>query len=599
LSSLYFQPHKTEDVLMIKEIFSKRPRIISFSVVKNEQDIIEPFIRHNSRFLDFMIILDNHSNDDTRRVIVELMRELGNVVLTDQAKFGHMQSERITGLLHFSQTAFFADYIVLLDADEFIDVSDRAAFQSILRKIPLGGFGLIPWRTFVLAPCEADTATLDPPRSMKWCRTTELPLYKKAILNLNGFHFHDLIISQGNHLVFSSIGRKLPSRDLPELVLDHFPVRSRNQLVVKSIVGWMAYLKKNPEARKSRQGYQKRDNFDYFADNPNADYDCLCERSLGYAQDRPGNQWQEDVIPATPPDQYTRNYSTGDFGDPISVIAKAWESSLSSPQPILTLTARDDQKSSSGTDTSTSFDPSGHWNNLFVDIPPFRFISEKYRPDSVLDVGCGVGAYLELFKRLGATTIFGIDGIPGDVTVLDGKEYAVHDLSNPFDLEIKFDLVICVEVVEYLDDIHAARLLTDIAQHASGRIIFAAAEPGQPGHLHINCRPIDEWLRRWQTLGWVPDLNDSLAMRSLSTLSWLRRNVFVLVPASGIHDETAIQVLKEIGNRPFTWYSQAPGIREEILSEEPPQPPFGYISHAVSASNPGWLRKIAGWLGSK
>jgi hypothetical protein len=97
----------------------------------------------------------------------------------------------------------------------------------------------------------------------------------------------------------------------------------------------------------------------------------------------------------------------------------------------------------------------------------------------------------------------------------------------------------------------------------------------------------------------VPDLNDSLAMRSLSTLSWLRRNVFVLVPASGIHDETAIQVLKEIGDRPFTWYSQTPGIREEILSEEPPQPPFGYISHAVSASNPGWLRKIAGWLGSK
>jgi SAM-dependent methyltransferase len=564
-------------------------------MVKNEQDIIEPFIRHNIAFLDYMIILDNRSNDATRNIISELMRELGNVVLADQSDFGYWQSERMTRLLHFCQTAFFADYILLIDADEFIDVPDRMTFESILGTIMPGGIGFVPWQTFVLAPEEGEKATLDPPRSIRWRRTSE-PSYKKAILRPDGSHFHDLRISQGNHRVFSATGRELSCIDLDGLALAHFPVRSKNQLLVKSIIGWMAMLRKNPNARESSEAIQWRENFDLFSTDPNVPYSLVCESSMRYALERPRTQLPEDIVSSRPPVNYVRKYSTGEFGEPISILAKAWEYSLSPPRPVIDLSPPDGLKSFPPSAVSTSFDPLWHWENLFVDIPPFRYISEKYLPDSVCDVGCGIGAYLKLFQSLGATHIFGIDAIPADTTVLHETEYAVHDLSGTFRLGRKFDLVVCVEVAEHIKDNHAERLLSDIDSHASEIIIFSAAEPGQPGNGHINCRPIIDWLQRWRSLGWGPDLGDSLAMRSLATLSWFRRNLVVLKRLPDDNTETAIRALQEIANRPFSWYFHPPGIRYEVLSEEPPQPPLGYVSQSNYSR---WLGKIARRMGFK
>ena len=76
------------------------------------------------------------------------------------------------------------------------------------------------------------------------------------------------------------------------------------------------------------------------------------------------------------------------------------------------------------------FSAAWHWDNFFLDIAPFRYIAEKYAPSTILDIGCGVGAYLQLFKRLGAKVVFGIDGLPRDATLLEDNEYAMRDLST-------------------------------------------------------------------------------------------------------------------------------------------------------------------------
>lgn len=75
----------------LKQIGSKRTRgalpvtgNICISMVKNEQDIIEPFVRHNARFFDAMVILDNGSADNTRAILLELSRELGTLLVLDQ-----------------------------------------------------------------------------------------------------------------------------------------------------------------------------------------------------------------------------------------------------------------------------------------------------------------------------------------------------------------------------------------------------------------------------------------------------------------------------------------------------------------------------------
>lgn len=550
-------------------------RVLSLSMVKNEQDIIEPFIRHTARLVDCMIILDNASVDETRRIAMDCARELGTVIVADSEEFGYTQSERMTRLLHQCQSGFFADFVLLLDADEFLGTETRAALLAALETIPPNGVGLLPWQTFVLAP-GAVAATQDPPRSIRWRRAAETPPFRKAVLRLDGTHRPDLLIGQGNHGVVATDGEAPPAVHLDDLALLHFPVRSRHQFAAKGVVGWMAYLAKDPAARHKDQGFQWREAFDRIV-SPGGGPDEieLCEISMRYAQNRPCVAWRSDAVAGEPPSDYVRRHSTGAFADPLSLIARSWERSLSPPPALLHLV-----RPPAATDTpgsaATSFDAAWHWDHLFVDVAPFRFLAEKHRPAQVLDVGCGIGAYLMLFKRLGAAGVFGVDGVPAEATVLAGDEYAARDLSEPLHLGRVFDLVVCVEVAEHLEAQHSEILLDNVARHAGRTIVFSAAEPGQPGHGHINCRPISHWLDRWASRGWYPDPVDSLGLRCLATMSWFRRNLVVLRRADPEAGAEAAALLAGIGAKPFVWYAQQPGIRHVPFSEPLPPPPAGY-----------------------
>jgi SAM-dependent methyltransferase len=558
-------------------------RIISLSMVKNEQDIIEPFIRHNSRYVDFMIIMDNASVDLTRPIAVDCARELKSIIIADSEEFAYNQAERMTRLLHYCQSAFFADFVLLLDADEFISSPDRQALERSLRAIPRDGVGSIPWRTFVMTPNETGRQTEDPPRSLHFRRAMELPQYGKAVLRLDGAYRPDLHINQGNHSVRAASGAPLPLTWLKDIQLMHFPVRSREQLAGKSVVGWMAYLARNPGARRDILGTQWRDAFDRVAATGASglsDND-LCEMSLHYAQSRSATDWQKDAVEEKPPCDYARRYSTGKFADPIALIARSWERSLSPPAPPLQFN-RPSTRNAGAEVAKMPFSAAWHWDNFFLDIPPFRYIAEKYAPSTVLDIGCGIGAALQLFKHLGAKAVFGIDGLRDDLTLLQGGEYARRDLSRPLNLDRVFDCALCLELAARLPAQSAKVLIETIAAHSGGTIIFSAAGPGQPGYGHINCRPLSYWLTLWSERGWGPDLADTLSMRCLSTLSWFRRNLVVLRPGISAETSAATVILGEISARPFQWYNQSPGIRSTAFVEPLPPPPAGYATQTTA-----------------
>jgi SAM-dependent methyltransferase len=568
------EPNEQRIVGLLPEAQRDHRRIISLSMVKNEQDIIEPFIRHNSRFVDCMIIVDNASVDETRRIAMDCARELGNVIIADCEGFSYTQAERMTGLLRSCTSAFFPDYVVFLDADEFLGATDRGGLLTTLERIVPGGVGLMPWQTFVVTPDQAPTN--DPLRTMSRRRRAESPAYHKVVLRSNGTYRADLRMTQGNHEIMTVSGERLPTMLLDDLPLLHFPVRSREQLVGKGIVGWMACLVRDPNAYETGLCFQWREAFERVVSDRTSVTE-LAEISMRYAQSWASIDWDLDSVAATPPPNYDRRYSTGAFGDPLVVVARSWERSLSPGRPLLQLHRPPGSLDSAGI-TATAFDAAWHWDHLFVDLPPFRFIAEKNQPTSVLDIGCGVGAYLALFKRIGATRVVGIDGVPAMATVLAEDEYIVMDLSLPLCLGCMFDLVVCTEVVEHLSAADADVVLESIVRHAGHTIIFSAAEPGQDGHGHINCQPVSYWLERLARLGWYPDLPDSLGIRALATMSWFRRNLIVLRQGESQAGTEAIAVLTAIGARSFNWYGQLPGIREFPFLEDFPPPPAGYLS---------------------
>ena len=258
---------------------SGRPRVIGLTMVKNEQDIIEPMLRHNAALLDALIVLDNGSVDDTRAIALALARELGNVVVTDSARFGYTQGERMTRLLHAAQSAYFADFVLFLDADEFIGTTSRTALHAELAKIPPSGFGAIAWRTYVIT---GGIAIADPPRDLEHRLVAEaLPVFK-TVLRLDGAFQPDLAVGRGSHAV-TRLGTPLPGVLLPDLPLWHFPIRGPAQLTAKALVGWLACLAANPRAAETAESYHWRGMYQRIVDGPGLNGADLRTLSMHYA----------------------------------------------------------------------------------------------------------------------------------------------------------------------------------------------------------------------------------------------------------------------------------------------------------------------------
>jgi glycosyltransferase involved in cell wall biosynthesis/predicted negative regulator of RcsB-dependent stress response len=311
---------------------SATQKIVGISMVKNEQDVIEAFVRHNLTLLDYLIVLDNGSVDDTKQILAKLSSELKNLAVIDDTRFGYTQSERMTGLLRQSQALLKAGFVIPLDADEFLDAADKTSLLALLNQIPHGGCALIPWCTFVLTP-ESVNETGDPLRSMVWRRRDELPRYHKVIIRLDGDSAEDLVIEQGNHNARAVSGREIPLVALQGLRLLHYPVRGREQFVAKSVVGWMAYLARDRRAIEHGQGVHWRENFDRIATGSAMTDEMLCERSMLYAQRSRAIDWKADVVRDAPKLNYTRAYSSGAFLGALELIARSWEQSLKdSPQ---------------------------------------------------------------------------------------------------------------------------------------------------------------------------------------------------------------------------------------------------------------------------
>ncbi len=117
------------------------------------------------------------------------------------------------------------------------------------------------------------------------------------------------------------------------------------------------------------------------------------------------------------------------------------------------------------------------------------------KPGSVLDVGCARGEWLSVFREHGIEKVKGLDGEYVDQTKLLIPEHLFEsvDLLQPFKVDERWDLVLCLEVAEHLFPKRAAGFVEDLTK-AAPIILFSAAVPGQGGPLHLN----EQWPAYWE-----------------------------------------------------------------------------------------------------
>ena len=95
-------------------------RSVAITCARNEADIIEAFVRHTLAFCDTAIVLDHGSADATPEILRRLQEEgLPLHVLRDDT-IGRIQVDHMNRLLRMAAGEFAADWVLCLDADEFI-----------------------------------------------------------------------------------------------------------------------------------------------------------------------------------------------------------------------------------------------------------------------------------------------------------------------------------------------------------------------------------------------------------------------------------------------------------------------------------------------
>jgi len=171
---------------------------------------------------------------------------------------------------------------------------------------------------------------------------------------------------------------------------------------------------------------------------------------------------------------------------------------------------------------------------------------ETYMPQSVLDVGCGLGTWLSAAQELGVHDLMGVDGAWLNTALLRVPENLVRvlDLEKPFDLGRRFDLAVCLEVGEHLSQDAARGFTASLAKHADV-LLFSAAIPFQGGHHHVNEQWPDYWSALFGKTGFVPlDFLRARIWTDNSVLWWLRQNTLLFVKESLLDHHKAFRTLR-------------------------------------------------------
>lgn len=531
------------------------------------------FLRHNNQFSDLIVLIDNSSTDDTKNIAMETARELGNIIVTDFIDQAYNQSKTMSQALRYVQSAAFADFVFFLDADEFIQVESKDELLKSLSKLSPRSIGLMPWKTFIPNPVMSDDALEDPLDRITLLRTKEDFQFHKAVIHMAGELDPDLCVFQGNHLVLNAYGSALPSVVYEDIDIAHIPIRSSDQVIGKGAVGWRANLKRKDF--KPDQGFHWRRFYEMAEEGKSLSPLELALEGLNYSAWNRRDTLNDNVIECRPKILSIRRFSDGQYSSTERLVSDYEHNTTLMTSPLLLPPPPSDWAE------ETKFDSSliskWRWEDLSLDETPFRFLIDFFKPSSILDLGCGCGLYPRLYRHLGVETVFGVDKIPLSATVLGHESYIIADLQQPFDAGRHFDMVICLDVAQYISPEYTETFFDNVARNSKNIIIFSMAEPGQPGNDHNNCMNIADSLKMWADRGWRPDLSLTLGVRAISSLQSMRRNILVLRRGVGVNAND-LSALEMIGRKKYAWYSQETGQRYFAFSEKYPALSEGYGS---------------------
>jgi hypothetical protein len=223
-------------------------------LLRDEADIFPAFAQHIAALFDIALFLDHGSIDGTSDLIDAACAGRPGWQRWHVAVPGYYQSHFTTFAVRHLFAATQADAVFLLDADEFIDVPDRAALLALLqtctapRCVPaLAWVNAVPAEERPERLAIGDALLLAPTPSP--FRKTIVPRHVFAATNGR------LTVHIGNHVIDPGDGVPLTYQTVGTIL--HVPLRSTAQWARKAIIGALADL-----ANSDRLPHENRHRFD-------------------------------------------------------------------------------------------------------------------------------------------------------------------------------------------------------------------------------------------------------------------------------------------------------------------------------------------------
>ena len=187
-------------------------------------------------------------------------------------------------------------------------------------------------------------------------------------------------------------------------------------------------------------------------------------------------------------------------------------------------------------------------------------IVDRLRPTSVVDVGCGSGGWLKVFREHGVIDLLGVDApyLQPEALRIEPHEFVASDLGEPFRLGREFDLAISLEAAHYLPAEQAPVLVESMAALAPA-VLFGAAIPHQAGGPGRN--------RQWP--GWWAAL---FARHGFRADDWLRPLIWQDDRVDWWYSQNTILYLRDGGDSVPVRPLVHPGLLEEVARPTEPPP---------------------------
>ncbi len=216
------------------------PRLATVSLVRNEADIIETFVRHNAVHAVRMVFVLHRCIDNTKEILERLQAEGFPIELHEEMDPGYLQSSIVSGRLGTLARQGGAEWLMSLDADEFLVAAEGKTVTETLAALGTDRVQLLAWKTYVPTP-EDNVSEGNPLQRIVQRRNAENPPIRKVLIPAEMLRGNDWHLAMGCHeLTHTSTGEVFPEIATASIGIAHFPVRSPEQIAGKVLGGCVA-----------------------------------------------------------------------------------------------------------------------------------------------------------------------------------------------------------------------------------------------------------------------------------------------------------------------------------------------------------------------